>query len=164
MMWHASDMILAWYNYIIDSLCSYDSCIPGVYIIWCQCYLLYFDTFHWWQRSPAMITMITMNYCLFSVIILCFRHLIPQTSNAYDGPVSPVTSQWSVLTSQSLYPNINHTCNVTSKYDNYYLLTPRNRVHELDLSLGGCCNHETSSNGNIFRVTGPLCGEYAGDR
>ena len=93
---------------------------------------------------------------------------IPQFSNA--GPVSPVTSQWSVLTSrsvltsQSRYPNINHTCNVISKYDNYYLLTPQNRVHELDLSLGAVAIMTTSSNGNIFRVTGPLCGEFDGDR
>ena len=26
----------------------------------------------------------------------------------------------------------------------------------------GCCNMMTSSNGNIFRVTGPLCGEFTG--
>ena len=68
-----------------------------------------------------------------------FNILIPQTSDAYAGPVSSVTSLWSVLT---LYPNINHICNVISKFDNYHLLTPRNRVHELDLSLGGCCNRE----------------------
>ena len=32
-------------------------------------------------------------------------------------------------------------------------------------SLGACCyafRMMTSSNGNIFRVTGPLCGEFTG--
>ena len=37
-------------------------------------------------------------------------------------------------------------------------------AHNIGWQLTLSFNMMTSSNGNIFRVTGPLCGEFTGDR
>ena len=56
--------------------------------------------------------------------------------------------------------NISHPHNTITVYRPSMQYNPRN-IHPVDASL---CSMMTSSNGNIFRVTGPLCGELSGPR
>ena len=87
-----------------------------------------------------------------------------------DGlaPLGARTSAGNVMAKfglrMNMWPALNELIHVLQTTTQLIVLMKYNVCTRCRYALFGCCYMMTSSNGNIFRVSGHLCGEFTGHR
>ena len=106
-----------------------------------------------------------------SIICLILTHLPLDTIAAISQTICSDAFSWRHYLNQCWPDSLTHVCGtrgrwVKAMWIDHIPLSSRQTIRYLSSHLKGLSTHYmmTSSNGNIFRLTSPLCGEFTGHR